>query len=71
MNFSETNKVEKEIGFVSDSRKAGRAARAEVEKKFSKLFKNTTPTVRSKFTNVNGIPHKTVNGKLVPLTSLK
>jgi len=71
MNFSETAKVEKSIGFISGSVKREKVKSADVKSKFGKLFSNSNPTKRSKFTIVNGVPHKSVNGKLIPLTSLK
>jgi len=71
MNFSETLKVEKSIGFVSNSVKTGKLSNKEVNEKFGKLFSKTNVVKRSKFTVVNGVPCKRVNGKLIPLTPLK
>jgi len=71
MTFSETLRVEKKIGFVSNSVRTGRVSGEEVKEKFGKLFSKGKPTKRSKFTMVNGVPCKKVNGKLTPLTPLK
>lgn len=70
MNFTETNKIEKEIGFIGTTVKRGNATSDEVKFKFDKLIKSGETTKRSKFTTINGIPHKSVNGKLVPLTKI-
>jgi hypothetical protein len=71
MTFSETARVEKQIGFFSNSVKTGKVSSKEVKEKFGKLFSKGEPTKRSKFTIVNGVPCKRVDGKLVPLTPLK
>ena len=71
MNFTESKKVETEIGFTSTSKKIGKEKAADVRFKFDKLFNKESIVRKSKFTIVNGIPHKTVNGKLIPLTPLK
>ena len=71
MNFSESSKLEKEIGFVSSSTKKGRCSSKEIKEKFGLGEAGETIKKRSKFSNINGIPHKWKNGKLVPLTKLK
>ena len=71
MDFSETARVEKKIGFVSSSTKTGRVSSKDVKKKFETLFSKGESPKRSKYTIIDGIPYKSVDGKLVPLTSLK
>lgn len=70
MYYSEELKVYKKVGFVSTATKKGVATKEEVERKFGKLFEKKE-VKRSKFTVIGGVPHKRVNGKLVPLTRIE
>jgi len=69
MYYSEERKEYKKAGFINESAKRGTATKEEVKEKFGKYF--TEKPKRSKFEMVNGVPHKRVNGKLVPLTRVE
>jgi uncharacterized protein (DUF362 family) len=70
MYYSEELKVYKKVGFVSDKTKRSVETKEDVEQKFKKLFEKKVVT-RAKFSIINGVPHKRVNGKLVPLTRVE
>lgn len=71
MYFAEELKVYKKVGFVSDAVKRGVASKKEVEAKFAKAFVKNVKPAPARYTVVDGVPYKKVNGKLVPLTPVK
>ena len=71
MYFAEELKEYKKVGFVSNAVKRGVASKKEVEAKFAKAFAKNVKAVPTKFVVVNGVPHKRVGKKLVPLTRIE
>ena len=70
MYYAEELREYKKVGFVSSAVKKGKVSKEEVEAKFGKYFTKKAKPV-SKFVVVDGVPHKRVNNKLVPLTKVE